>query len=321
MSKQLWDAVERNDLSALEKIATLNPKASMEYVKDGMTALHLAASKGNIEACTLIVNANIYALDVRGKSEKGDFYPKWTVLHFAASGVAGDEASVKLFENLAEIWPRLRDNACEDVVGGDQTLLHLAAARGKQSLCKLLFKWTPGAITFPDHNGLTPLHNMITYNHMDLLEWFMHNGDESEIKAVTEALISHAIKKHSMRICNYLIPKMLCNLSDNEVPLSKKQTSLKTILDQLREAKMFNTLESMKKQITSSSNKELVSLYQELVETKEKAEEQSTADTAKIEASVRFHIEPANLKLVEADQTNDVNVVGDVDTLEHEQGA
>ena len=144
-------------LATLKGVKNKNPKDNK-----GLTPLHIAAMKGNLRICELIISS------VKDKNPKED--TGRTPLHLAA--VSGNLAVCRLIiRNVQEKNP-------SDPNGS--TPLHCAVSGGFLDICKFMIQNVKEKNP-KDTNGMTPLHNAATYGHFDIFKLISKEVKDIEI--------------------------------------------------------------------------------------------------------------------------------------------
>ncbi|MEH7122665.1 ankyrin repeat domain-containing protein [Bacillus sp. JJ1773] len=126
----VFQAIESNDLAALEKALISNPSLSNLENEQGLTPLGIASHFGNKDAVQILLN---YNADINAVSHsKIEFIPSNTALHAAIAG----ERNVEVNELL------LRNKAKTNIFDSNgHTALHTAAFHDNNSdLISLLIK-------------------------------------------------------------------------------------------------------------------------------------------------------------------------------------
>ncbi|WP_331457189.1 ankyrin repeat domain-containing protein [Bacillus sp. FJAT-29937] len=96
----VFQAIESNDLAALEKALISNPSLSNLENEQGLTPLGIASHFGNKDAVQILLN---YNADVNGVSHsKIEFIPSNTALHAAIAGERNLEVIELLLKNHAK---------------------------------------------------------------------------------------------------------------------------------------------------------------------------------------------------------------------------
>lgn len=143
--ENLWTAVAQNDTAAIR--ALLDPRIPGEHAPqlntrgmDDWTALHIAASKGHVEAAKMLISSRLF-IDVDARTQM-----QRTPLHWAA-----DNGHFSVTELLLEAGAEV------DAVDEDgNTPLHLATERSFADVCSMLI--VGGAsLELTNKQGKTPL--------------------------------------------------------------------------------------------------------------------------------------------------------------------
>ncbi|MEH7342520.1 ankyrin repeat domain-containing protein [Bacillus sp. JJ1532] len=126
----VFQAIESNDIAALEKALISNSSLSNIENEQGLTPLGIASHFGNKEAVQILLNYNV---DINAVSHsKIEFIPSNTALHAAIAG----ERNLEVIELL------LKNNAKTNIFDSNgHTALHTAAFHDNNSdLISLLIK-------------------------------------------------------------------------------------------------------------------------------------------------------------------------------------
>lgn len=129
--KDVFQAIESNDIDALEKALHSNPSLSNIENEQGLTPLGIAAHFGKKEAVQILLN---YNADINAVSHSQiDFIPSNTALHAAIAG----ERNLEVIELL------LKNNAKTNIFDSNgHTALHTAAFHDdNKELISLLIKY------------------------------------------------------------------------------------------------------------------------------------------------------------------------------------
>jgi ankyrin repeat protein len=151
--------------------------------KKSLTAIHLAAYRGNIEIIKLLIKngANIQA-----KNEKG-----LNVLHMAAQG---DQPSALLF------FTEKYDLHLEELDYLGNTPLHWACYTGSQSFVNILLSYRNLNVNLQEKQGLTPLHLAVMSEKTKIIKKLIYYGallsivDNKNRKPIDLAINKNKIK-------------------------------------------------------------------------------------------------------------------------------
>ena len=186
-----------------------------ERTNDGLTALHYAAYKGNIEIAKLLIEngASVDVITKRGKN----------IMHCAAEG---NEPSIMIYF----IYYHAQDIFSIDKLGS--TALHWACYSGAED-CVLYLLSLNVNINAKDKEGLTPLHLATISNHEIIVLRLLQKGADKTIKNNKgETAYSIALKQNYYKIIYLLKDKdfnPLCTL-DSPIQRITPENKYKNIL-------------------------------------------------------------------------------------------
>ncbi|XP_059488362.1 uncharacterized protein LOC132204110 isoform X2 [Neocloeon triangulifer] len=170
----------RGDVELLEYLHGMNADLVKRKTKTNKTMLHLSVQVGNPHVCKWLVEK--IGLEVDTVDDKG-----WNAMHFAASN---DEIELELLEYLH----RLNADLVRQKTKMEETVLHLAAKRGKLDLCEWLVAEAGfREVDAVDVNGWNAVHfAAYKYVELDLLE-YLHglNADLFQQKTKTGKSVLH----------------------------------------------------------------------------------------------------------------------------------
>lgn len=153
----LHDAVNANDLSAIEVHLRLAPESVNARGAAGETPLHRAASFGRIEAAKLLLARGA---DVDAQAKQGE-----TALHLAAV-----EGNAELAKVLIAAGAQLSLSA-----EGGVTPLHLAAVTGKLEVARALVE-AGAPLEVPDQGDNRALHRAAAEGHLEVVVLLLEHG-------------------------------------------------------------------------------------------------------------------------------------------------
>ena len=158
---------------------------------DGRNCLHIAASKGHLNLCKILIDKNYFDADMAD-----DF--GWTALHHFAR-----HDSYELFKyfanNGADIYRR--NNA-------GINCLHIAALNGHLNLCKILINEHKFDVDMADNSGWTALHHFARHGSYELFKYFANKGADIYVKNNTGVNCLHiAASNGHMNLCQIFIAK------------------------------------------------------------------------------------------------------------------
>ncbi|XP_048577886.1 palmitoyltransferase AKR1 isoform X2 [Nematostella vectensis] len=196
----LFDVLTHDNLEDCRAILERHPATANSEGWHGITPLHRAATRGNIDACKLLIQYGANVNKVNGFGE--------TPLHYACQAASLRFVNV-LVENGADF--NVLDN-------GGRSCIHHAARSG--SIWKIHYLVALGlSLTKRDNRGQTVLHIAAEHGHIDLLEYCLRNQrfqpgevDNSQLTPL------HIAAQHSNRQCAWILEssssQSLVNLRD-----------------------------------------------------------------------------------------------------------
>ena len=175
--------VDMTDNSGLKPLHYSAQNGSYELVKffadketdvllgtdDGKNCLHIAALNGHLDLCKVLINKhnfNMHATDNRG----------WAALHFSAQN--GNYEKLTFFANKKndkenDIYLKTKDGV---------NCLHIAAANGHFSLCKMLIDEHNFDVRVCDGDEWSPLHHSVITGNYELIKYFIDKGSDIYLK-------------------------------------------------------------------------------------------------------------------------------------------
>jgi ankyrin repeat protein len=152
------DAAMRGDRSALS--ALLKQKADANAMQgDGMTALHWAASRDDLEMAQLLLTAGA---NVRATTRIGGITPLW---------LASQNGNARMIDLLLKAGAEPNATATDGV-----TPVMIAAASGKADAIRVLAEHGADVNAKENNYGQTPLMFAAAYNHPDAITTLIQHG-------------------------------------------------------------------------------------------------------------------------------------------------
>jgi ankyrin repeat protein len=153
------DAVWEGDVETVTAILDQHPALVSGKDNAGLTPLHWAVSRGNLEMVKLLLGAKA---DVNARANDG-----WTPLHEAED------------EDVAELL-LARGAGVNAASSLGKTPLHAAAARGNRDVVALLLAHG-GEMNAKDKAGNTPVHAAVENGHADVVALLLAHGADCAI--------------------------------------------------------------------------------------------------------------------------------------------
>jgi len=205
-----WDWVDDDDFTCLHRACFLNlgdvviiifeemKKREIDDItvrqfvnkmsKNSLTALHLAAYRGNIEMINFLINKGA---DIYCKNEKG-----LNVLHIAAQG--DQPSSLILFRERYEM-------DLEELDEMGNTPLHWASYMGSECFINLLLSYRNLNVNIQECQGLTPLHLAVMSEKIKIIKKLIHYGAVKNIKDYKNRTVyALAVEKNKNTIAEML---------------------------------------------------------------------------------------------------------------------
>ena len=219
-------AAECRDLILLKHVISRTEDENHQHSKNSrndLSALHLAAQEGYLEACQFIINRSLY------KGEKDRH--RRTPIDYAA--IFGNlEVCRFLLQNLddfpmgdlkiplqvaphyghTEVFKLFFEHAQNNNLplnpnndSGDETPLHTAASNGNLEICKLLIESIENKSPRCSH-GHTPLHHAAENGKIEVFKLIFDNVQEKEPTDNEGRTPLHTAAKHGhLEVCKFLI--------------------------------------------------------------------------------------------------------------------
>ncbi len=162
----LLEAVSMNKIEAAVLLIELGANLEAKEVKDGRTALHLAAERGFSPMVDTLV---IHGADMHSEKFKNDSIYSLTPLHLAVINNHIDTVKVLLD----------RGADTSELCGfRDKAPLHISCEKGYIEVTELLLKYGANIQIMGQVgvNGATPLHLAAQYGHIDLVKILVSKG-------------------------------------------------------------------------------------------------------------------------------------------------
>ena len=163
---------------------------------DGRNCLHIAALKGHLNLCKMLIDK--HKVDVNVADKRG-----WTAVHFSAQ--SGNCQLVAYFAEMGtDIHLKANDgNNC----------LNIAAFQGHLSLCKMLMDKHKIDLHMSNNDGWTALHYSAQRGNSEVVAYFAEMGTDICLKTNdgTNCLQIAALQGH-FNLCKMLIDKHLVDL-------------------------------------------------------------------------------------------------------------
>jgi ankyrin repeat protein len=164
----LHDAILANCREPIVRLLLQHfPDSMTAKLIDGRTALHLAASTGNLPVFNLLLENGA---DTDVKNDVGE-----TPLNYAV--YYGSEPIVQLLlqQSLQEVKTRANDG---------ESLLHYAVRGGHLSMMDLLLMTEPTLLEEDDNNGRTALFLAVFLGKKDIIEFLLHHGCQITLRDI-----------------------------------------------------------------------------------------------------------------------------------------
>ena len=222
-------AAECRDLILLKHVISRTEDENHQHSKNSrndLSALHLAAQEGYLEACQFIINRSLY------KGEKDRH--RRTPIDYAA--IFGNlEVCRFLLQNLddfpmgdlkiplqvaphyghTEVFKLFFEHAQNNNLplnpnndSGDETPLHTAASNGNLEICKLLIEAIENKSPRCSH-GHTPLHHAAENGKIEVFKLIFDNVQEKEPTDNEGRTPLHTAAKHGhLEVCKFLIGEL-----------------------------------------------------------------------------------------------------------------
>lgn len=157
--------------------------------KNNTNCLHIAASKGNINLCKVLLEE--YHFDIFSKNENG-----WNVIHYATRG--GDLKLVQLFiQNGIDIYSKTKLSS---------NCLHIAATNGHFNLCKTLVEVYNFDIFTKNDKGWSVLNSAAKSGNLELFQYFILLGADVYSKTNCNCTCLHIASYYGhVNICRNIL--------------------------------------------------------------------------------------------------------------------
>ena len=169
---------------------------------DGRTGLHIAARKGHLNLCKMLIDK--HKVDLHITDNEG-----WTAVH--CSSQSGNYELVAYFVEMgADIHLKTDDG---------RNCLHIAALNGDLNLCKMLIDKHKVDLHMTDNKGCTAVHYSAPSGNYELVAYFVEMGAGIPLKTDDGRNCLHiAARKGHFNLCKMLIDKHKVDLhiTDNE---------------------------------------------------------------------------------------------------------
>ena len=177
-----------DDLELLEYLIQ-NGSNIFSKTKDGRSCLHIAAEKGHLKICRVLLQN--YNFDIHERDDSG-----WSALHHGAWSF-----DLELFQYLIEkgsdIFVKTRKS---------RSCLHLAALVGDLRICRVVLRNYNVDINARDDYGFTVLHSAAGSGHSELLQYLIENGSDVFRKTKNGKSCLHlAAERGHLKICRVLL--------------------------------------------------------------------------------------------------------------------
>ena len=158
---------------------------------DGRNCLHIAALKGHLNLCKMLIDK--HNVDVNVADKRG-----WTAVHFSAQ--SGNCQLVAYFAEMGtDVHLKTNDGS---------NCLNIAAYQGHLNLCKMLIDKHKVDLHMTDNDGWTALHYSAQSGNCELVAYFAEMGIDIHLKTNDGRNCLHiaALKGH-LNLCKMLIDK------------------------------------------------------------------------------------------------------------------
>ena len=158
---------------------------------DGRNCLHIAALKGHLNLCKMLIDK--HNVDVNVADKRG-----WTAVHFSAQ--SGNCQLVAYFAEMGtDVHLKTNDGS---------NCLNIAAYQGHLNLCKMLIDKHKVHLHMTDNDGWTALHYSAQSGNCELVAYFAEMGIDIHLKTNDGRNCLHiaALKGH-LNLCKMLIDK------------------------------------------------------------------------------------------------------------------
>ena len=158
---------------------------------DGRNCLHIAALKGHLNLCKMLIDK--HKVDVNVADKRG-----WTAVHFSAQ--SGNCQLVAYFAEMGtDVHLKTNDGS---------NCLNIAAYQGHLNLCKMLIDKHKVDLHMTDNDGWTALHYSAQSGNCELVAYFAEMGIDIHLKTNDGRNCLHiaALKGH-LNLCKMLIDK------------------------------------------------------------------------------------------------------------------
>ena len=168
---------------------------------DGRNCLHIAACKGNLNLCKLLIDKHKFDLHMTDNDG-------WAALHFSAK--SGNYELVSYFEELgADIHIKTSD-------GGN--CLHIAALEGHLKICKYFLETHDFDVNMKDNAGRTSLHNSAKNGSIDLFLYILGRGSEIYCKTNNmENALHFSAQNGHVDICEFILEHFTKDYEENSI--------------------------------------------------------------------------------------------------------
>ena len=168
-------------------------------VDNGMNCLHIAASRGHLNLCKVLVDKHNF--DVKKTCKTG-----WTALHTSATN--GSYELVTYFVEMGSDIHLKTDDG--------RNCLHLAAGYGHLNLCKTLVENHNFDVNMADNDEWTALHFSAKFGNFDLFLYFLGKGSEIYCKTSNSENVLHlSAHEGHFDICEFVLEYFVKDYENN----------------------------------------------------------------------------------------------------------
>ena len=167
---------------------------------DGKNCLHIAAFKGDLNLCKVLIHE--YNFDLHLPSKDG-----WTALHCSVQ--SGNYELVTYFAGMGtNIHLKTMDYGIN--------CLHIAAYHGHLKLCKYFLEIHNFDVNMKDNGGLTPLHLSAENGSFDVFSYILRKGSEIYCKTNNMKNVLHfSAKNGHVEICEFVLKQFTKDYNEN----------------------------------------------------------------------------------------------------------
>ena len=168
---------------------------------DGINCLHIAALKGNLDLCKVLIDKHKF--DVNSVDKIGT-----TALHCSAQ--SGNYELVIYFADMAtDIHVKTKDG---------RNCLHIAARRGNLKICEYFLEVHNFDVKMKDKGGGTSLHYAAGSGSYDLFVFLLGKGSEIYCKTNNMANALHfSAEDGNARICEFILKHFTKDYEENSL--------------------------------------------------------------------------------------------------------